>query len=99
MADLCNSDSVVSNSIVTSFVDSKKLLLGTNKCNKIHIGENRDSCQSLIVNGKEMKAAEQDTYLGDIISKEGTNDKNLAKTILEISKSGKLPLGDMKDCV
>ena len=42
----------------------------------IHVGKNKN-CQELKVNGHTMKAVDSDTYLGDIISNDGKNNKNI----------------------
>ena len=73
----CGPDAVIANSVVNSFVESKQLQLGRDKCVQLHIGSNQKYCPSLKVHNSNMTKSEQQKYLGDIFSTEGTNKDNL----------------------
>ena len=45
----------------------------------MHIGGNKETCQELKVHGTAMESVEEDTYLGDLISSDGKNKKNVEK--------------------
>ena len=47
----------------------------------MHVGANKTNCPDLKVYGTVMEAAEDDMYLGDIISGFGKNKKNVEKRI------------------
>ena len=91
----CGLESVALNSFLTTQIEMKKLKFhipddkGKSKCHKIHIGGNTKFCPILKVHGTEMETVDEDTYLGDIISGDGKNTKNiqnrLAKGIGKIS--------------
>ena len=51
---------------------------GHTKCYNIHVGKNPDDCCSKKVHNSIMKTAEFETYLGDVICKSGTNEKNIS---------------------
>ena len=54
---------------------------GKTKCHKIHIGKNEEFCPKLKVHGTEMESVNEDTYLGDVLSGDGKNTKNINKRI------------------
>ena len=43
----CGNDSAISNSMINSFIECKKLKLNVKKCSKIHIGKIGHSCPDL----------------------------------------------------
>ena len=73
---LSGSDAVISNAIINAKIESKKLEFGPAKCYTIHLGKEKES-QNLKVHDFAMKVKDYETYLGDIISKTGSNDKNI----------------------
>ena len=83
----CGLDSVELNSFLTTQIEMKKLKFhvpdekGKSKCHKIHVGGNTKFCPKLKVHGTEMESVEEDTYLGDIISGDGKNTKNIQNRI------------------
>ena len=83
----CGIESVALNTYINTHIELKKLRFhvpdkkGKSKCNKIHIGRNQNSCSVLKVHGTEMKSVDFDTYLGDIISKDGKNTRNVQNRI------------------
>ena len=54
---------------------------GKSKCHKIHVGKENLLCPDLKVHGTEMGLVTDDTYLGDIISHDGTNTKNVQNRV------------------
>ena len=75
----CGLETIESNSITNSFIESKRLELGSKKSNRLHIGRNKSqNCYQLKVNENEMNNAKQEKYVGDIISDDGKNSANIA---------------------
>ena len=54
---------------------------GKSKCHKMHIGDSEGTCPILKVHGTNMENVTEDTYLGDLISSDGKNRKNVDKRI------------------
>ena len=83
----CGSESVKLNTFINTQISLKKLRFhvpnaeGKSKCHKMHIGGNKEMCQELKVHGTAMESVEEDTYLGDLISSDGKNKKNVEKRI------------------
>ena len=51
------------------------------KCRKLHIGKQTHDCRALKVHGTAMKEVKDDRYLGDILSCDGKNTKNIKDRI------------------
>ena len=83
----CGLDSIALNSFINSQIEMKKLRFhvpdsnGKSKCHKLHIGANHGMCPILKVHNTVMESVTEDTYLGDIISSDGKNSKNIADRI------------------
>ena len=83
----CGMDSVALNTFITTQIELKKLKFhtpdkdGKSKCHKIHVGKNHDVCSVLQVHGTVMEDVIHDTYLGDVISRDGRNTRNINKRI------------------
>ena len=83
----CGLDSIALNSFMNAQIEMKKLRFhvpnkdGKSKCHKMHIGQKHENCPVLKVHGTVMESVTEDTYLGDIISSDGKNSKNVAKRI------------------
>ena len=75
---ICGPDSVITNAIINSKIECKKLQLGPKKCFNMHIGSNSE-CQDLRIHNSKMNTSEWETYLGDVISVSGSNQKNIEK--------------------
>ena len=79
----CGLESIALNTFITTQIELKKLKFhvpdekGKTKCHKIHIGKNHSMCPTLTVHGTKMPEVTEDTYLGDIISNDGKNTKNV----------------------
>ena len=54
---------------------------GKTKCHKLHIGKNHNMCPTHKVHGTVMPEVLEDTYLGDILSNDGRNTKNIKHRI------------------
>ena len=54
---------------------------GKSKCHKIHVGRDSKFCPQLKVHGTTMETVQGDTYLGDVVSGDGKNTKNVQKRI------------------
>ena len=74
----CGIDSIISNSVTNTFIESKRLMLGPNKSHRLHIGNKKQNCANLKVHGNDMSDSTQEKYVGDIITVDGKNDKNIA---------------------
>ena len=72
----CNSASVEANAFINMKMEQKKLRLSKDKCIQIHIGKKKDdSCTTTLkVHNDEMKKKNCGSYLGDILSSDGTID-------------------------
>ena len=82
----CGMDSLNMNTFITSQIETKKLRFhvpdkdGKSKCHFIHVGK-KGNCPELKVHGSKMEKVSEDTYLGDVISDDGKNMKNIKKRI------------------
>ena len=54
---------------------------GKSKCHVMHVGKTNASCIELKVHGTTMQHVQLDTYLGDVIASDGTNNKNVEKRV------------------
>ena len=83
----CGLDSLNLNTFINSQIELKKLRFhvpdesGKSKCHKMHIGGKSDTCPQLKVHGTMMEVVKEDMYLGDLISCDGKNKKNIEKRI------------------
>ena len=79
----CGFESVALNSFINTQIELKKLRFhtpdvnGKSKCNVMHIGSNSGVCPQLKVHGSNMNLISHDTYLGDIIMSNGSNELNI----------------------
>ena len=69
------------NSIINSFIESKKLKLSANKCKRIHIQKKKEkriiNCPEIKVHENRMESSNQQKYLGDLISSNGSIRNNI----------------------
>ena len=83
----CGIESVNLNTIINTQIELKKLRFhvpdqnGKSKCHKLHIGEHKATCPVLKVHGTVMETVTEDVYLGDVISNDGKNKKNVENRI------------------
>ena len=83
----CGMDSIALNTFITTQIELKRLKFhvpdkqGKTKCHKLHIGKNHNMCPTLKVHGTVMPEVMEDTYLGDILSNDGRNTKNIKNRI------------------
>ena len=79
----CNQRSLALNTFINAQIEIKKLRFhtpdqnGKSKCNVLHVGKMSDLCPTLQVHGTNMNHVTEDTYLGDVISNDGRNSKNI----------------------
>ena len=83
----CGKESSALNNFLTTQIELKKLRFhvpdesGKTKCHKLHIGKKHVGCPALKVHGTIMPEVTEDVYLGDIISSNGKNTKNIKSRI------------------
>ena len=83
----CGFNSISLNTFLTTQIELKKLRFhvaddkGKSKCVKMHIGRKNKFCPTLKVHGTNMPEVSQETYLGDILSSNGKNTKNIKSRI------------------
>ena len=83
----CGIMSVALNTFIVTHIEMKKLRLhtpdksGKSKCHKIHVGKKNMFCPKLLIHGTEMESVASDTYLGDIISADGSNKLNIESRV------------------
>jgi hypothetical protein len=83
----CGLESLAMNTFITTQIELKKLRFhipdanGKSKCHKIHVGKNHATCPILKVHDTVMEDVSHDTYLGDIISGDGRNTRNIKKRV------------------
>ena len=79
-ASKCGPTTVALNSAVNSFVERKKLKLGSEKCAQIHIGSKAKGheCPTVKVHNENMKNSEKEKYLGEIVTKSANANETLA---------------------
>ena len=89
----CGFDSVELNAIVNGKMNVKRLEFNTDKCVKLHVSPNQRknccntklgdveqktvSCVALEVQDSAMKQCDTEKYIGDIVSSDGSNDRNI----------------------
>ena len=77
----CGVKSITLNTFINTHIEMKKLRFhtpnttGKSKCHKIHVGKSNSLCPELLVHGSPMECVQSDTYLGDVISANGSNTK------------------------
>ena len=83
----CSQKSVALNTFVNAQIELKKLTFhtedkkGKSKCHVLHVGKNPEGCPPLQVHGTKMSRVTEATYLGDVISSDGKNQKNISNRI------------------
>ena len=79
----CGQKSLEVNTFINAQIELKKLKFhtpdknGKSKCNVLHVGRKNALCPNLQVHGTDMGHVNELTYLGDIISGDGKNTKNI----------------------
>ena len=54
---------------------------GISKCVKMHIGKQNTCCPTLKVHGIDMPEVTEELYLGDLLSSDGKNTKNVRNRV------------------
>ena len=76
----CGNESVKTNAIIHSKVDTKQLMFGPSKCFKMHVGSNcKSTCPTLKVHGQEMVQVNKEKYLGDYLTNDGKINVNISE--------------------
>ena len=76
----CSTDAVQVNSILNNKIASNKLRLSSSKCHHLHIARKRSKCyNNLKAGGQNMKKSSECSYLGDILSENGSIDATIEK--------------------
>ena len=83
----CGHQSVATNTYLTTQCELKKLRFhipdekGKSKCHQMHVGKESVICLDLKIHGHLMEKVQTDSYLGDIISQDGSNSYNIKDRI------------------
>ena len=83
----CGLESLALNTFINVQIEMKKLKFhtpgpeGKTKCHKIHIGRKNEFCPTLLVHDTVMPEVASDTYLGDVISGDGSNKLNIQSRV------------------
>ena len=83
----CSTASLGLNTYGNAQIETKQLRFytpdenGKTKFHFMHIERNSHSCPELQVHGTKMEKVSEDTYLGDILSEDGRNTKNIRNRI------------------
>lgn len=83
----CGLESLALNTFINVQIEMKKLKFhtpgpdGKTKCHKIHVGRKNVFCPTLLVHGTTMPEVTSDTYLGDVISGDGSNKLNIQSRV------------------
>ena len=97
----CGPDATLTNVVMNTFTESKKLRFGIKKCNKMHIGAETLVCEEIKVHEDVGKTVKKDKYVGDILTEDGTNTENIQGRMDKgfgivneiVSILGEIPLG------
>ena len=74
----CGQDSINLNLFLNSQVELKKLSFhSSGKCVRMHVGRTKHECPTLKVHNKPMDNVNEITYLGDCITSDGKNTRNV----------------------
>ena len=77
----CSNPVVMSNATVKKFMELNKLKLSGTKCHRMHIGKKVKECPELYIHEQKMETSAKEKYLGDIITSDGKQDKNIENRI------------------
>ena len=83
----CGFESLALNTFLNTQIELKKLRFhvknekGKSKCVKMHVGRKHAFCPTLQVHGTDMPEVTEETYLGDLLSADGKNSKNIKSRI------------------
>ena len=73
----CGQNSIKLNSFINAKMEMKKLYFGEAKCHQIHVGNRSGNCPDLKVHETNMTRVYFDRYLGDVLSEDCLNKRNL----------------------
>ena len=72
-------NAVMSNAVVNSFKEHKKLTLSKTKCHRLHCGKKNPSCPELKVRDKKIHDSNEEKCLGDYISINAKHARTISK--------------------
>ena len=75
----CGPKSVAMNAFINAKIEMKRLKLNQKKCFQVHSIRNKIACPNLNAHEEIIVHTNQNKYIGDIISFDGSNSKNIAK--------------------
>ena len=79
----CTEQAVLSNSIINSIKEYKKLKLFAGKWSKVHVrGKKRNECYDLKVHEEKMKNSNATKYFGKLFNSDGKHDDTIHDRIL-----------------
>ena len=73
----CSSKSVELCATIKAKIEGKQLTLSKQKCHHIHVGKSAKNCSNLKIAQSYLPKSDHERYLGDILSSDGKNDKNI----------------------
>ena len=78
----CGFKSRMVNYKITSKIKFKKPQFVSSKCHNLHIGDkNKQCCNLFVQNKKIIESVNYETYLGDIIANDGSNEENIKNRV------------------
>ena len=83
----CGSETIAMNTTINTLIELKKLKFHTpeenkkSKCHSMHIGKQTNTCPSMKVHGKVADRVSEAVYLGDVVSQDGKNTKNIQNRV------------------
>ena len=77
----CSNEAVISNSTINRFMELNKLTLSSTKCHRMHLRKQSIKCPELQMHESKMETNKQERYLGDIITCDGKQAKNINRRI------------------
>ena len=83
----CGIQSTILNTFINTTIEMKKWNFhtkdknGRSKCHWMHIGKPNINCYAPKVHSEDMVEVSEDTYLGDLISNDAKNTKNIANRV------------------
>ena len=83
----CGSETIAMNTTMNTLIELTKFKFHTpeenkkSKCHSMHIGKQTNTCPSMKVHGKVADRVSEAVYLGDVVSQDGKNTKNIQNRV------------------
>ena len=77
----CSNEAVISDCTINRFMELNKLTLSSTKCHRMHIGKQSIKCPELQIHESKMETNKQERYLGNIITCDRKQAKNINRRI------------------